>query len=320
MSKASKIWLVAAALLVLIGAIIFGGAMTMLKWDFSKLGNVKYETNSYEIKEAFNNISIKAYSADIIIRPSANGETKVVCFEQSKVKHAVSVSDDTLNVEAADERKWYDHIEIFCKTPEITVYLPDTEYAKLLVRSNTGDVSLPKNFAFESIDVTLTTGDVECLASASGKIKISLSTGDVELSRVSAGAIELSTTTGEVELNSVKCDGSLYVKVTTGDAELENVTCKSFTSDGSTGDVTLENVIAEGSLRLKRSTGDVELYECDAADMKIETTTGSVKGSVLSEKNFVAKSSTGKVNVPPNTSGGVCEITTSTGDIKITLK
>ena len=49
----------------------------------------------------------------------------------------------------------------------------------------------------------------------------------------------------------------------------------------------------------------------------MKTDTGKVVGSLLSEKVFIAETSTGKVSVPKTTTGGKCEITTSTGDIKI---
>ena len=40
--------------------------MTLLKWDFKKLSTVKYETNTYDIDNSFNNISIKTDTSDII--------------------------------------------------------------------------------------------------------------------------------------------------------------------------------------------------------------------------------------------------------------
>ena len=64
MSKITKIWLIIAASLVLVGCIIFGGVMTMLKWDFTKLSTGKYETHNYEIDEKFNNISIVTDTAE----------------------------------------------------------------------------------------------------------------------------------------------------------------------------------------------------------------------------------------------------------------
>lgn len=40
---------------------------------------------------------------------------------------------------------------------------------------------------------------------------------------------------------------------------------------------------------------------------------------MLSEKVFIAETDTGGVKLPGTTSGGTCKITTSTGDIKISL-
>ena len=44
MSKATKVWLIIATSLLLIGCIICGGAMAMLNWDFTKLSTTKYDT------------------------------------------------------------------------------------------------------------------------------------------------------------------------------------------------------------------------------------------------------------------------------------
>ena len=51
MKKGTLVWLIVAAALVLVGAILFGGMMFMIKWDFLKLSTVKYETNIHEIGE-----------------------------------------------------------------------------------------------------------------------------------------------------------------------------------------------------------------------------------------------------------------------------
>jgi DUF4097 and DUF4098 domain-containing protein YvlB len=54
-------------------------------------------------------------------------------------------------------------------------------------------------------------------------------------------------------------------------------------------------------------------------DIYIETTTGSVTGTLISEKQFCTETSTGKVNVPPSGNGGRCEIETGTGNIRIEI-
>ena len=47
MKTGTKIWLIVAAALVLVGGGLFVVTMTMIGWDFSKLSTVKYETNKY---------------------------------------------------------------------------------------------------------------------------------------------------------------------------------------------------------------------------------------------------------------------------------
>ena len=91
----------------------------------------------------------------------------------------------------------------------------------------------------------------------------------------------------------------------------------SFRTD--TGDISLENVVTEGMLSVLCDTGDVRLTRCDGGEISIKTDTGDVSGSLLSEKVFSVHSDTGRVNVPKSVAGGPCEITTDTGDIKITI-
>ena len=87
MSKSAKIWLLAAASLVLFGTVIFLGVMTMLNWNFSKLSTDSYETNTYEINESFSGISVNTNTADIRFLPSDDEKCSVVCYEKKNEKH-----------------------------------------------------------------------------------------------------------------------------------------------------------------------------------------------------------------------------------------
>ena len=93
MNKTTKLWLIIATFILTLGLIIFVGAMATLKWDFTKLSTVKYETNSHEITQAYDNISIVTGTADILLLPSESENTQVVCHEQEKMKHSVTVKD-----------------------------------------------------------------------------------------------------------------------------------------------------------------------------------------------------------------------------------
>lgn len=128
--------------------------------------------------------------------------------------------------------------------------------------------------------------------------------------------LEINTSTGDVRIGCMTFN-DMELTVSTGDVFLTDVTCGNLNSNGSTGDITLKKVIASEKFNINRSTGDVKFEDCDAAEIKVEASTGSVKGNFLTSKIITAKSSTGDVDVPKNTEGGKCEITTSTGDIKI---
>lgn len=320
MSKSSKIWLITAVSLIVLGIMIFTGAMIMAKWDLSKLGTSKYETNTHTITDTFKNISIKTDTADIKFVLSDDGTCKVVCFEEKNDKHDVLVVDDTLAINSVSTKRWYQYIGINVKTPKVIIYLPETEYAALNIKESTGDIDIAKDFTFESIDISLSTGDVKNYASASGNVKIKASTGDIEIENVSANAFDLSVSTGNINVKIAECKGDMSVKVSTGKAKLCDVSCGSITSKGSTGDMILENVVATGNFNITRSTGDVTFKKCDAAELFVKTDTGDVKGSLLSDKIFFAETDTGSVDVPKTTTGGRCEIKTDTGDIKFEIQ
>ena len=320
MRKKTTIWLITAAVLVLIGGMILGGLMSKLNWNFRKLSTSKYETNRYEINEKFSNISVETDTAEVIFAVSNDGKCKVECYEEERSKHRVTVAGDTLVIGLIDERSWYNYIGINFGSPKITVYLPEGEYATLSIREDTGDVEIPKDFAFKDVDISLRTGDVDLCASASGPIKIKGSTGDICVENISAGSLELSVSTGKVIASGVKCEGDVTVGVSTGKAYLTDIKCQNVISRGSTGDISLDHVIAAEKFSVERSTGDVKFTDCDAAEIYVETDTGKVTGSLLTDKVFITRTDTGTVDVPRTVTGGRCEITTDTGNIKITVK
>lgn len=315
----NKIWLIAAISLILVGGIIFGGAMTALNWDFTKLSTVKYETNEHPVTGEYTNISITTDTADVTFAVTDGAGTTVVCYEQETAKHSVTLKDGTLEIEVADTRKWYEHIGITFGTPKITVYIPQGEYGVLSIRSSTGDVKIPKDFKFESIDISESTGDVINYACATETIKIKTNTGSICVEGISAEALDLSVATGRVTVSDVTCAGDINIHVSTGKTNITGIRCKNLSSNGNTGSMSLKNVIATEKLFIERTTGDVTFNGCDAAEILVKTDTGDVTGSLLSEKIFAAKTDTGNVDVPKTAAGGICEISTDTGDIKITV-
>ena len=294
--------------------------MTMLHWIFKNLSTVKYETNRYEISENYENILISVNTANITLVPSEDGKTTVECYEEQNVKHLVKTENGTLEIKYSDTRKWYEHIGVIgFETTRITVYLPAGEYASLSVSASTGNTEIPKDFRFESMDISASTGSVMNAASAAGDIRIKTTTGDIRMENVSARNVSLSVSTGKITVTGLTCEKEFRTTVGTGDAKLVDIACENLFSEGSTGHLTLTNVIASQKLSVKRNTGDVTFDGCDADEIFAKTTTGKITGTLLTAKDFSAcRSDTGSIRVPA-TDGTECELVTDTGNIKIEI-
>lgn len=315
-----KKWIITAVALVIVGAIVSFGAASAVHFNFEKLGSVKYETNTYAVTERFSEIFVTASTEMVSFRPAENGKCAVVCLVEENIKHEVAVIDGTLTIKPIENQNPSLHFGLFPKSAEITVYLPESVYSDLRIETDTGDINIPADFAFDSIAIKGNTSDVTCLASAKNGIEIALSTGDVSISDVAAGSVDLKTTTGGICSESVKCEGDVHIRVDTGKVKLQDMTCRNLTSEGTSGDIALDHVVAAGTFSIIRDTGDVEFDESDAAAIFVKTNSGDVIGSLLTEKEFITETDTGKVEVPKSITGGRCEISTDTGDIRIEVR
>ena len=319
MKKSTKIWLIIAAALTFLGLQISVLALAISDFDFNILSQHKTKTTTFEIEDDFENISITADTSDIVFLPSENNKTKVVITEREDFTPSASVKDSTLTIRSKGDLKWYQHISMFdFNQKKITVYLPLSTYNSLTINNSTGDVDISGSFSFKSINIELSTGNVKCSAQAE-TVTVKSSTGDISVSNIHTDSLSLTASTGCITVSDVTVNQSIKTSVSTGKVTLSNVKCKALSSTGDTGDIKLKNVIVSEKLSINRSTGDVTLERCDASEIKIVTDTGDVSGTLLSEKVFFARSDTGDIRVPQTMSGGRCEITTDTGDIKITL-
>ncbi|MBQ8836411.1 MAG: DUF4097 family beta strand repeat protein [Clostridia bacterium] len=321
MKKVIVIFLIVASVLCVVGVVVGALGLFMIGFDLTRLGTEDFETNSYELTEDFENISIDTKTASVSFERSDDGVCRVVCKEQKKIKHSVEVKDGTLTVSAVDSRKWYEHIVIFSfGEAKVTVYLPDDEYNSISVDTDTGNVKMPESLSFANAEMTSDTGDIAWNASVSGKLGIGTDTGDVRVNNVSAGELRLTSDTGKITASAITSDGEVSVVTSTGEIILTDVGCASARAESDTGDITLKDVIAADSITAQADTGEIVFDRSDADTVYAETKTGDIDGSLLSEKIFFADSKTGRVSVPRTETGGRCELMSDTGDIEIKIQ
>lgn len=290
-------------------------------WDYNKAFYDRTESVTYDFDENFNRVSIDSDTEDIMFLESESDKCKVICDETEKEKFTVTVTDDCLSIQKYNGGKWYDNITLFSfGNRSVKVYLPKTNYNSLVINEDTGNISVPKDFIFRDVDITVSTGNVDCGASSSGRISIKTSTGNIYLKKLSAKKLDLSTSTGYVALTSVDCSGEIGLSVTTGSADFNSVTCNTLNSTGDTGRIFLSDSVVKGKITIERSTGNIKFEHSDAGELEITTDTGDVTGTLLTGKVFIARSDTGRIDVPETVAGGKCKITTDTGDISLKIE
>jgi len=255
---------------------------------------------TYVIEETYNEIRIDGNTFDVNIYSSNNNENKVVYSENKKVVIETRVIAGVLIVTQDDNRKFYDKLFNFTNY-KVDLYLTSDLIDSLNIEGNTGDIEVNKGFTFKDVNISNSTGDIEFESHVLNNINIKNSTGDIEM-------------------KNSNISGDLNVETKTGDIELVNVNCNKLDIKISTGDTELVNTLVNEDFNMNGTTGDVELNGFDASNIYIVLSTGDVKGTILSSKIFNAKSQTGRVNVPETYVGGICKITTSTGNIKISYK
>ena len=236
------------------------------------------------ITDQFQAIDIRISVGDVKLFPSQDGTCKAIFSSWGKTNRSISVVSGVLMIDSS----------------EVTLYLPAARYSFLHVEGSCGNVEIFQGLSFGSVQITTSVGDIKWSSSL-------------------AENLDIVTSSGIVTICSAGCLGNVTCKTSIGDVELNDVICKNISLTGNSANVTLRQVVASETLFINRTLGDVVFDRCDAPSITVNTTSGNVTGDLLTGKQFIIHSSAGIVSVPETTGSDVCMVTTSTGDVKISV-
>lgn len=318
------------ALIVAVGCILLGGALIAVSRPVEGFEQLEayttsqFENKTYDVSEPVHSVCVKALSQDVCILPSKDGQCRVFYWDSDRLTHTVSAEDGVLTVTEVSSERWYDHMGFFWGHrvyPTVTtIYLPEQEYQMLELSSSGGEISVSGGLSFDEVRISSSSGDISFSGDANENLEIESHSGEVYLASVCAGAAQVKTNSGDVALSDAQINGEASIEANSGDIELERVEAASMRIETNSGDIDLEDVQTGGDAVLKANSGGIEMERFDAASIRIETKSGEVEGLLLSGKNFVTRTQSGECLVPmsdPN--AGVCEISTSSGDIRIVI-
>lgn len=303
MNSSKRTAVIISVCMIIAGLIICFAALCIWNFDFSKLNSLgESEMKVYDIADDFKSIDMRDVECDTVLLPSSDGKCRIECSENKNIVHSVEVSDGVLKIRRNDFRRWYEHIGfMWWNNMSLTVYLPKSEYDTLYLETVSGNITVPENISFGSVEVRSTSGNISFSAVSKNGIWAKTVSGDINIKNTAGGKAEVQSTSGNIYLENMKVD-DIIVKTTSGKAELN-----SFNADWNT--------------EIYSTSGDVRLKDSDAGTFIIKTVSGSVRGTVKSPKNFKTATTSGRVYVPiPDTSSGLFDVKTTSGDIEISVE
>lgn len=250
-----------AIVLVAGGGILFCVMMTLLGWDFTRLGNEDFVQKNEIISDEIKDISIRTGDADIYIVPS-DEETVVVSFDvPEKAKCGVSTEGNTLTIHYEYKREMMGVMNFSFRSAKITVYVPEKEYNSLNIKGSTSDVDC-RDFHCDTINVTTSTGDVTMDGVTCRNLSTDANTGDLKLKNVRVeNELVVERSTGDVEFKKLELCGSGKISTSTGDVEgtfANKVDCE---AKSKTGSIKVPDVDSKVTCRITTSTGDISVKE-----------------------------------------------------------
>ncbi len=295
MRKATKIALVLASICIVIGIAFACAAWIAAEFSWENFNPVEMKSGTFEITDDFTSIDIDVLSENVKFFPAEDGVCKVVYRSSAEVN--ATVRDGALVIESFREEIFPFSIGSW-ETPYMNLYLPRKSYKTLSIKTESGDVYVFPVFSeVQHAVFDCASGDINFIGTISESLIAKTISGNILIREPNAKTVRTVSTSGDIWLSGVHAT-EISVESTSGDIKFDTVTAK-------------EKLTAE------TTSGDIELY-CDAGALFLKTVSGDVEGTLGSAKQYVTKTTSGTVRVPPSDkSAGVCEITTTSGDIRI---
>lgn len=284
MSKTTKIFLIVAAVCLIVGIILTVGYLIFGKARGLPFPRAQTYTETRLLADPMPEaIELREVSRDVRIVLSEDDRVTFTYYQSENTRYSFAEKDGKLVITYCQD----DFVPISSDGTRLAsvLALPASYAGSLSIYAVSSDVTLRNVTVEKEARIETVSGDVTLLGTnILGKTDISTTSGEVELQNAKTGALSVKSVSGEIEGERVTANGDLAIHVTSGDIEFDGLTA---------GNVKIDTISAEVSLSL----------------------TGSDKYSEIRTKTI-----SGKVNVPTaNGTGNVIDISTTSGDIAVSF-
>lgn len=156
------------------------------------------------------------------------------------------------------------------------VRIENAEMDQLIVRMNTGSITLSDLVVHGDIDATTDTGSIELENVSADELLFDTDTGRVEMNNVSANQLDAQSDTGRIEMNDSTILGLVVLSTSTGNVTITDSVATGFDLSSSTGSIRFTSA-THLDLRydLDTSVGNI-LVNGDDQGTKHSTSTGTI--------------------------------------------
>ena len=319
MGRGKRVALTIIAVFMAIAGVLLVGDGAVRGASMLTKGGVNM-AKTFTFNQPISDILIDCGDEDVALYRSTDGSTKVVCPQDSTRTYYVHVEDGTLHVERENRSKLF-HFDLLVRQVTVHVYLPEERYESLYIENASGKTEVPAELRFRSAVVKNSSGKIRFAAQVSNELNLQSHSGSVTAAYASPETLFLSSTSGSVHLYDCEA-GEVTLSSTSGSVEVERVKCGSFSAKCTSGSQKFSDVLVKGLLRIDGTSGSVKLTDCDAGEVQIEVSSGSVSGNFLTPKQYDLRATSGSVRAPssaaPSESGtaGRCTVRTTSGSIR----
>lgn len=297
-----KKFAILGALLIVLGGILFVGALAASGWDIALLStNGPLEERLLDVENRQQDITLSERDTPVVIGLSDDNQIHLQ-YAESRRQYYTITDDDMLTIKKEVKPLAFVFNFDFNFNAKFTLLLPKNFQGNVTIKNANGTITL------SNLDLQ--------------ELLLKTSNGRVELENVTAKSLELKSSNAPLELNHVKVQDSIICDTSNGKLALSDIIARNLDAETSNATINADSIHVDDALSLESSNGRIDVDALAGKEISLTTSNASITGSItgsLHDFSVESKTSNASNNLPEDMTGGEKDLRvhTSNGAIKL---
>ena len=309
MNKNTKTALIVALSLFGAGVLIWLCVSLGVGFDYSKLSGgflrskdgtaaeetvVEPEHIEKNIDEKGQDIEFDLSSASVTVEPSTDGIIHLVYDNTEDCYFEFKETEDSVTLKQKQQGGYFFGFMYIHDAPqtEVVLSLPAGREGLMSINGTSGDISISDLDLRDSSKIFSVSGEISIENYKTDTLETGTTSGDIQLSRIETSSIRATTVSGGLTVSDISGGIPVTLASTSGEVYAENVKAKDLEVGTVSGGLTLRNVSGTKA-ELSSTSGGVKLDGADFNEIKFETVSGDIRGTVAgSSEDYTAYTET----------------------------